>query len=503
MQKLLKLLGWIDNNIVKLLTVGFIFLIPLYPKFPLKFIDYTYIAIRVEDIYVALLAVVFFVQLLRQKVKLNKKFMWLILAFWAAVLASFLWGTFVQKTIIYKHLGFLHSIRRIEYSLIFFIIVSTIRSRKDFLLYLHSSIITLIIVSLYGAGQKFLGWPAVQTMNPEFAKGHILYLTPEARISSTFGGHYDLAAYLVFLLPFTLGLFLYGKKIKYFISYFFSLLALTLTASRSGLIAYPIAIVAFLAYVRKFKLMIVIVIISLVLSLLSDNLSSRFAQTLRIKQIYVNEQTGAVVIPQKISVKELPAGTLFMELDKPVDQTTRSAQTNKLLTDKIIADLQDEARKSGKTLTDKQAADMASTISAGLKPINTVVSDISMATRIQVEWPRAINAFLSYPIFGKGPSTITEATDNDYLRWLGEFGLVGTLIFLYILFSFSKFIFLNRKKYGKNEEYIFLGYLTGLFGLLIYASYFDVFEASKVAYTFWSITAIIVGYLTLKPSRNA
>ena len=204
MQKLLKFLGWIDNNIVKLLTVGFIFLIPLYPKFPLKFIDYTYIAIRVEDIYVALLAVVFFVQLLRQKVKLNKKFMWLILAFWAAVLASFLWGTFVQKTIIYKHLGFLHSIRRIEYSLIFFIIVSTIRSRKDFLLYLHSSIITLIIVSLYGAGQKFLGWPAVQTMNPEFAKGHILYLTPEARISSTFGGHYDLAAYLVFLLPFTL-----------------------------------------------------------------------------------------------------------------------------------------------------------------------------------------------------------------------------------------------------------------------------------------------------------
>jgi O-antigen ligase len=203
-----------------------------------------------------------------------------------------------------------------------------------------------------------------------------------------------------------------------------------------------------------------------------------------------------------MSVKELPAGTLFIELNEPVKEGTRSAQTNRLLREKIIADLQDEARKSGKTLTATEASQMASTISAGLKPVNTVVSDISMATRIQVEWPRAIQAFLSYPIFGKGPSTITEATDNDFLRWLGEFGIVGTLIFLFMLFSFIRFIYSQRKKYGKDQEYIFLGYLAGLFGLLIYASYFDVFEASKVAYTFWSTTAIIIGYLTLTSSKK-
>src|SRR3990167_3848402 len=211
MQKLLKFLGWIDNNIVKLLTVGFIFLIPLYPKFPLKFIDYTYIAIRLEDIYVALLAFVFFIQIIRRKIKLNKKFLFLILAFWAATMLSFLWGAYVQKTVIYKHLGFLHALRRIEYSLIFFVITSTIKSRKDFLFYLGCSLAALFLVSVYGIGQKFLGWPAVQTMNPEYAKGYILILDANARISSTFGGHYDLAAYLVFIIPLALAALIYFK----------------------------------------------------------------------------------------------------------------------------------------------------------------------------------------------------------------------------------------------------------------------------------------------------
>src|SRR3989344_8212422 len=207
MAKLIKWLNWIDDNLVKILAVVFIFFIPLYPKFPLKFIDYTYIAIRLEDIYVALLAFVFFIQIIRRKIKLNKKFLFLILAFWAATMLSFLWGAYVQKTVIYKHLGFLHALRRIEYSLIFFIITSTIKSRKDFLFYFWSAILTLIIVCLYGIGQKFFGLPAVQTMNPEFAKGHILFLTPEARVSSTFAGHYDLAAYLVLMIPIIWGIF--------------------------------------------------------------------------------------------------------------------------------------------------------------------------------------------------------------------------------------------------------------------------------------------------------
>ncbi|OGK22984.1 hypothetical protein A2954_03800 [Candidatus Roizmanbacteria bacterium RIFCSPLOWO2_01_FULL_37_12] len=493
MAKLIKWLSWLDNNLVKILTVGFIFLIPLYPKFPLKFIDYTYISIRLEDIYVALMTLIFVIQLLRKKVSLNKQFLTLILLFWLATMLSFLWGAYIQKTVIYKHLGFLHSLRRIEYSVIFFIITSTIKSKKDFLFYVISIMTALITVCLYGIGQKFFGLPAVQTMNPEFAKGHILYLTPEARVSSTFAGHYDLAAYLVFFLPISLGIYLWKRKIAYFLIFVLALFTLTLTASRSSSLAYLLSICSFLIYLRKFKMLLFVITLSIGLSFTTNNLSSRWAQALRVKQIYVNEQTGQVVIPQKMTTKELPAGTLYMEIDKATEKTTE--QTRKLLTEKIIEDLRDEAKKSGNTLTASEEAQMAATISAGLKPVSTVVSDISFATRIQVEWPRAIKAFLKNPILGSGPSSITEATDGDYFRWLGEVGLIGTSIFLFLLFSIVKLIRQKINTFTLSEKYIYFGFIFGLFGLLLNAVYIDVFEASKVAYTFWTVSGIIVGSL--------
>ena len=493
MAKLIKWLSWLDNNLVKILTVGFIFLIPLYPKFPLKFIDYTYISIRLEDIYVALMTLIFVIQLLRKKVSLNKQFLTLILLFWLATMLSFLWGAYIQKTVIYKHLGFLHSLRRIEYSVVFFIITSTIKSKKDFLFYVISIMTALITVCLYGIGQKFFGLPAVQTMNPEFAKGHILYLTPEARVSSTFAGHYDLAAYLVFFLPISLGIYLWKRKIAYFLIFVLALFTLTLTASRSSSLAYLLSICSFLIYLRKFKMLLFVITLSIGLSFTTNNLSSRWAQALRVKQIYVNEQTGQVVIPQKMTTKELPAGTLYMEIDKATEKTTE--QTRKLLTEKIIEDLRDEAKKSGNTLTASEEAQMAATISAGLKPVSTVVSDISFATRIQVEWPRAIKAFLKNPILGSGPSSITEATDGDYFRWLGEVGLIGTSIFLFLLFSIVKLIRQKINTFTLSEKYIYFGFIFGLFGLLLNAVYIDVFEASKVAYTFWTVSGIIVGSL--------
>ena len=499
MEKLIKWLRWFDDNLVKILVAGFIFLIPLYPKFPLKLIDYTYIAIRLEDIYVAFLTFIFAVQLLRKKIYLNKQFLVLVFSFWVAVMLSFLWGSYIQKTVIYKHLGFLHALRRIEYSLIFFIITSTIKSRKDFIFYFTCSIITLVTVCLYGVGQKFFGLPAVQTMNPEFAKGYILYLTPEARVSSTFAGHYDLAAYLVFFLPISLGVYLWRKKLSYFFIFTLALFTLTLTASRSSSLAYFLSICVFLIYLKKFKMLFFVIALSVGLSFTTNNLSSRWAQFLRVKQIYVNEQTGQVIIPQKITTKELPTGSLFVELNKPTEK--RTAKTEKLLREKILDDLRDEARKSGKTLTATEEARLVATISAGLKPISTVVSDISFSTRIQVEWPRAIKAFLKNPFLGSGPSSITEATDGDYFRWLGELGLLGTSIFLFFIFSITKFILQKIKFFPVLDKYLYYSFIFGLLGLLINATYIDVFEASKVAYTFWTMTGIIIGSLNVKETN--
>src|SRR5690349_3452356 len=110
MKKLTSLLRWIDDNLVRILMFGFIFIIPLYPKFPLKFIDYTYIAIRLDDVYTALVIAIYFIQLARRRVKLPpRQFLILFVLFWAAAGLSFLWNGYVSGTVIYKHLGLLHT----------------------------------------------------------------------------------------------------------------------------------------------------------------------------------------------------------------------------------------------------------------------------------------------------------------------------------------------------------------------------------------------------------
>jgi len=218
-----------------------------------------------------------------------------------------------------------------------------------------------------------------------------------------------------------------------------------------------------------------------------------------VKQIFINPQTGQVVIPQTISSKEVPAGSLYVQINKPVDYNPAIiANDQGLVNLKILEDIRNEALKEGRILTKQEEDTLLASISATLKPISTVVSDISFATRIQIEWPRAIHAFLRHPVFGIGPSALTEATDSDYLRWLGEFGLIGTLLFIYILITIFRELLIFAKKLKQPKQYLYYAFLFGFISLLITATYFDIFEASKVAFQFWMMAGLFIGYSKLK-----
>ena len=101
-------------------------------------------------------------------------------------------------------------------------------------------------------------------------------------------------------------------------------------------------------------------------------------------------------------------------------------------------------------------------------------------------------------MLGSGYSTLTkskvweftfaESTDNDYLRLLGETGLLGFLSYLTIFVIILKTLFNSFKKATKPIYYAVLGASIAItIGLLVNALYIDVFESSKVAYTYWSI----------------
>ncbi len=507
MKRLLKWLKWLDENLIQILIGIFIFLIPLYPKLPLRIVNYTYIAIRLEDIYVAFIIAVYFIQLLRKKVYLDKKFFLLFSLYWLAVFFSSFWAVYIGQTVTFKHLAFLHALRRVEYMLIFFLAVSTvIKNKKNLFFNLLLIFSALFLVNIYGIGQKFFGWPAVQTMNPEYAKGYLLYLTPEARVSSTFAGHYDLAAYLIFLIPIVWGVYFIRQNFLCFLLFTLSLINLVFTASRISYGAYFLSTFPFLLFLRKFKYLVLALILTLIFTLSSQNLTSRLKRTFQVKQIFINQNTGQVIIPQKITTKELPAGSFYigMGADEKKDNLPNqdnfpnqniSLNQNELLKEQIIQEVRREAKKKGKQLTKEEEQILIASLAARLKPIKTVVSDISFATRLQVEWPRAINAFLKNPLLGTGPSSITEATDNDYLRSLGEVGLLGTILLATIFYHIIKTILSSLKKIRPSEKPLYWAFIFGFFGLLVNALYIDVFEASKVAFQFWLIAGLFIGSL--------
>jgi O-antigen ligase len=124
------------------------------------------------------------------------------------------------------------------------------------------------------------------------------------------------------------------------------------------------------------------------------------------------------------------------------------------------------------------------------------VEDRSTNIRFNVEWPRAIRALAKNPLLGTGYSSITLATDNDYLRLLGEVGLLGFfaffLIFLRIGALYLDTLPLYRRFSGIELAFI-AGAIGALPGLFANAVFIDIFEASKFAITFWLITGISLG----------
>lgn len=501
-----KILNFLDQKLLKYLTVGFVFAIPLLPKLPLQMINYTYVALRLDDIYMALLGVVFAIQFIRRKVQLPIKITLLFVAFWSAVFLSFIWGYYVQKTVVIDHLGLLHSLRRVEYMMIFLIMLTQVKAINDFKFYLKLLFASVFIFVLYGYGQKYLGWPAVQTMNPEYAKGYILVLDPWSRISSTFAGHYDLSATLTLLLPVIVGFALTYHKLRYVVLFALSVGTLVLSATRASYIGYVLSIGSYLIYIKKFKILLLVVLITAIATPLSDNLTNRITRTFQPTKVSVDTETGDTRVNRKLRPDDLPPGDFGASTTMPGQ---KSQTLSELTPDEALAarlkiqdDIIKESIKDGKSLTADEINTTVDEILSRQVFVTKYLPDISISTRLQVSWPRAIAAFMKNPILGSGPSSLGEATDGDYFRWLGEKGLLGTSIFLTIFAVIALTIFKRARKMPRLKSYVFHGFVFGFAGAFINASTIDIFEASKFAYIFWFTAGVFYAGSSFYKSRK-
>ncbi len=526
MHILKKALSWLDDHLLTLITGFLVAFIPLFPKFPLFDALPGYIVrVRIEDFLVAGTFIIWLIQLWRHKISFGPNPLARpVLAYLTVGVLSMLSAMFITRTVPLEaiHVGkmVLHYLRRIEYFSLFFVFFSTVKSLKQIKGYLLTLLLTMIGITVYGYGQKYLYWNAYSTMNREFSKGWALVLTKGARVLSTFGGHYDLAAYTMGALILMWALFFTVKSKLWKAIIFLSLAAafwlLILTASRTSFLAYLAGVtVLFFFFLFRYGIKwavprwVGVIILSIVVMLSFGDLSDRFLKLLKIDQ-----RIGGIRSLLTRPLGEPPQNQNIAFLENNPDSL--AAITSK-------SDFPPLPKQPPSDVVENLPEGVIASISASGAATRTEVArtysktaylyDLSTSIRLDALWPRAIAGFMKNPLLGSGYSTLTktqvaefteaESTDNDFLRALGETGLLGFLTFGWIL---GTIIVLAWKNFTRIKDPILFGFMMGaaaiVFGLLVNAVYIDIFESSKVAFSFWALIGIMLGAIKFLPKSE-
>ncbi len=502
-----KLLRFFHHNALFLISIFLIAFIPLLPKRPLVDIVGTWVDIRLEDFVVVFSYVVLGIILLKTKDRFKTPLTIPIIVYWIVGLLSLLNSLlFIGHRLpgFFPQVAALFYLRGIEYMGLFFVgfwAIKRVEHRLKWIVIILS--LTVFTVFVYGVGQKYYGWPAFSTMNEEFAKGIPLRLPPTARVMSTFAGHYDLAAYLVLVIP-LLGSIIFSLKhrayqVLLFVVTVCAFILLLFTASRISFGVYLVAI-SLMLWWRKKKILIIPVVVASIISVnFVTGATERFLKTLRFDDVIVDLSTGkpigsvaklegdAVTLEPIAAPDEenLPKGSGFISVPVTLTSTITSTSSSSIQRVEIIKK-KNLATGSGEIAT----------VSGSFLIQKAFVLDISITTRFQGQWPRAIEAFSRNVFLGSGFSTLSLAADGNYHRLLGETGLLGTISFLGILiYSFYAFFKLRDKLEGLELGF-FVGLFAGIAGLLLNAVLIDVFQASKVAFTLWLLLGFAMAILS-------
>lgn len=432
MQKLLKLFEpWYLVAITAILIV-----VPLFPKFPAFRIAGTYVAVRLEDFLILGTILIFSIPIIYNIKSIFKNNVVRAIALFLIIGGiSVFSGIYLTQTINIK-IGLLHWIRRIEYLSLFFVGLTYMKINKErtsnqVMEYIVKILLIVnFLVFAYGLGQHYFNFPVIVTQNEEYSKGIALRWVPGAHINSTFAGHYDLASYLVLIIPiFVASFFVVKDKISKFLlasSTLAGFWLFSVAVSRISIVAFLVATTVSLFLLKKYKEIVVIGLISVIAFGFSPDLRVRYGRIFD-------------VLKQKISSV-------------------------------IVVHAQEDGN---------------------------VNEDRSTSIRLKVEWPRAFRAFYKNPIVGTGYSSITLATDNDYLRALGETGLLGLsafiLIFVCLYQIFRKYNFDISKSTSVFDSVIVACFIGSTVGILITALFIDIFEASKFATIYWLFAGLVVG----------
>lgn len=507
----------LDQNLLFFVAAFLFVFIPLYPKLPLFDVLPGYIVrVRIEDFLVVGAMLIWLIQVLRRKAPFKSLLLTPILIYLGIGFLSMLSAVLITKTVpaetIHISKMVFHWLRRIEYFSLYLLFYAAIRSLEHVKRLALLFGIVAIVASIYGLGQKLYQWPVYSTMNREFAKGWRLVLTEHARVPSTFAGHYDFAAFLVLFLTFSTAVFFFSQKgwVKTVsgIGFIAGLVSLILTASRASFISYLVAVTLTMAllalrytWLWGFKRWLAIVSLSIIFTLSFGELSSRFAHFFNFARIAGFIKYDVLKLPQAPEYLRLTEdlALVYTPSDQPPVPANRvDPATGKELPPDVFEDL-----PQGQVATVSATGEIVTETQRRVYTETAFAFGLSSAIRFDALWPRAIAGFKRNPLLGSGYSTLTkatvaefteaESTDNDFLRALGETGLLGFVSFFGIMAYALWRAWQKRDAFKDPFTYgVITGIAGGTIGLLVNALYIDVFEASKVAFVFWALIGTLV-----------
>lgn len=488
-----------DRSTLLILAVFLLLFIPLYPKLPLLEIIPGYLVkLRIEDLVVGVTGMVWLIQSYRNRITWRSSFLGAITIYAGIGLLSILSGIFILQTIPMEplHIGksVLHFFRYLEYFSVFFFMFGAVTSLRQTKLIAWLLSVVVVIVTLYAYGQLHWSWPVFSTMNREFSKGTAQALGENARVQSTFAGHYDMAAFLVILLPYLLAVVVTHPR--WWPKVWFATVAvgaswlLVESGSKFALVAGLIgSYLMVLLYLKKFpRLHRSISIISIVgvllagfsLTILAFNLSNpRLAQSLTtLREAHIIQQLPPLT-------KVIDKATRFVANQQPTDNRRP-----------IDVEYQPSLGEAGPTWSE-----------------NTLKYGLSLGIRLDALWPQALGGLAKNFYLGSGYGTLNktgnsmfveaDSTDNNILRTLGETGVLGFITFYGVIWLVTHSVTMGLNDRTWITRAVSLGLIGAAIGLLIDAMMIDVFVASKVAFTFWALAGLSLKTVYLAQPHQA
>lgn len=400
--------------------------IAIFPKVSIISIGGSSAGIRFEDFLIAIVVFLLIYGLRRSSVNFNtdllKKIEKIFFTYIILSTVSTLYGIYRGYALPITSVLFL--VRKVEYFVLIYvgfyfgnIVLEKKRQLFNFAVIFHFIFCLLQQVGLVGS----------------FNRGEILDTLTQGRVSSTFNGAYELSAFLLLLFPFYLLGFVKEKKNR--LSNFIYM----------SLIIYCIV--------------------------LSDSRSSLVIAIIIIFMILHNEKVLKKIGTLKNFLIALPVSLPILLYFVPKINFSRFENLSFVKTFQIIK-FTWKYKNFEKYV---RLGDWYGDAPIGLVQMSNLGFDGSSYQRFS-HWMQLIDGWLKSPFIGCGISVAGNSADGNYVKILTEAGIVGIVVWLYLLYQILK----TLTQY-KNYSWLFYSFIS----IVIGATFIDLFDSSKIMMMFW------------------